>query len=205
MTALSVEGGVTALTLASSNHHKISEFQKIFSGFGIELQGLPEKLNLTVPEENGKSFSENADLKAKHYSLRLPGLVLSDDSGLCVDALDGQPGIHSARFAGADANDQSNVLKLLSLLPPTDPETRSAHFTCALSLASEGKILHRTEGRVSGLIVSAVRGLQGFGYDPAFFYPPLQKTFAEISSEEKCRLSHRFHASKAMAAWLKKR
>jgi XTP/dITP diphosphohydrolase len=162
--------------------------------------------------EDGATFEENARQKALHYSRYVNGPVFADDSGLCVDALGGAPGIHSARFAGPDADDAANNQKLLEELrrveamgagrTPGSALTRAAHYTCVIALAERGCILTITEGRADGVIIDGPRGTGGFGYDPFFFYPPLGKTFAELSPEEKFAVSHRGEAFRKLLDYL---
>ena len=190
------------ITLATTNLNKVFELHKIFEPSGILLKGLETRI--PPPEENGKSFQENADIKALYYSRFLDHFVLADDSGLCVDALDGAPGIYSSRFASPDAKDADNIQKLLKSLAGVEWKQRRAHFVCALSLALGGKVIRRYSGKVDGLILEEEAGKGGFGYDPVFFYSRFGKTFAEMTREEKNSVSHRFRAARKMAAWVKK-
>lgn len=190
---------MTDIIIATSNKHKISEFKKIFSAFEILVDGLPDGVNFTTPEENGCSFSENADIKANYYSTLLNYPVIADDSGLCVDSLGGQPGVYSSRFAGPKSNDTDNIMKLLELMKDLNTEAeRVAHFRCALSLALKGKIIARSSGKVTGYILQEPSGFGGFGYDPVFYYKPYEKTFAELPEELKNQISHRHNAVKKM-------
>lgn len=193
------------IIIASSNKHKVLEYKKIFNASGIEVQGLPEGMNFEPPEENGNSFSENADIKARYYSALSDTWVLADDSGLCADMLDGKPGIYSSRFAGPDATDRDNVNKLLELMKNLNsPGERKACFICCISLARKGKIIKKTTGKVTGYILNEPAGTGGFGYDPVFFYKPFKKTFAEIPDEAKNQISHRFRASKKLVNFILK-
>ena len=144
--------------------------------------------------EDGSSFEANARKKALYYSGRSPGLVFADDSGISVDALGGRPGIHSARFAGPEAKPEANNEKLLHDLLRFPPEERGAHYVCVIVLAEQGQVIMVTEGRADGMILEAPRGVGGFGYDPLFLFPPLGKTFAELSPEAKFAVSHRGEA-----------
>ncbi len=137
------------------------------------------------------TFEENARKKALHYSRHVPGPVFADDSGICVDALDGAPGVHSARFAGEGATDAENNAKLLAELRRAMSRSREAHYVCVIALAEGGKVLAVTEGRADGQIAETPSGSGGFGYDPYFYHLPLAKTFAELSPEEKFGVSHR--------------
>ena len=190
------------ITLATTNLNKVSELQKIFEPSGILLKGL--QIKVAPPEEDGKTFQENADLKALYYSRVVDHCVLADDSGLCVDFLKGAPGIYSSRFASPKATDGDNIRKLLESLKGVESGHHSAHFICALSLAFKGRIIKRYTGKVRGLILEAPAGTQGFGYDPVFYYPSFKKSFAEMTREEKNSVSHRFRAARKMAAWVEK-
>ena len=182
------------LVLATRNPHKTREFRELMgTGFGIkDLASSPE---IVMPEETGSTFEENAILKATTVSNRLGDLVIADDSGLEVDALHGAPGIYSARYAGAKANDIANVDKLLRELRSAG--NRSARFRCAIALARAGEVLQMFEGVVEGEIVERPRGSNGFGYDPIFRPDGFAETFAEIAAPLKNKISHR---GKAVAA-----
>jgi XTP/dITP diphosphohydrolase len=185
------------LLLATRNSHKTREFVEIL-GDEFEVRDLADAVELPVVEETGLTFEANAILKAVEVSKHFQGLVVADDSGLEVDALDGAPGIYSARYAGEHATDAANVARLLGKLAKCDPGLRSARFRCSLALAEEGKILEVFGGVVEGTVVRAPRGQAGFGYDPVF--QPLQysQTFAELSAAEKNRISHRSCAIRAL-------
>ncbi len=174
--------------LATRNKGKIREIT--LAGPGLEFQSLLDLAELPEVQENGLSFAENARLKAQYY-YRLTALpCLADDSGLMVDALQGAPGIYSARWA---ANDEQRIEKLLARLRGVDAGKRRARFVCALCF-SWGDSSIEVEGEAEGEILFEPRGEGGFGYDPIFYYPPLGKTFAELSLEEKTRVSHRARA-----------
>ena len=186
------------LYLASSNPGKLREFNTAALARGTRLEPLPGFKSLPVCIEDGSSFEENARKKALHYSAFVSGAVFADDSGISVDALGGAPGIFSARFAGPDAADEDNNRKLIGELRRLESAqeaksipTRAAHYVCVIALAQAGRILCVTEGRADGVILDEPRGMGGFGYDPYFFYSPLQKTFAELRPEEKYAVSHR--------------
>jgi XTP/dITP diphosphohydrolase len=167
---------------------------------GIDLIGLNDSES-TEQIETGATFSENALLKAAHYH-RLSELpTIADDSGLEVDALEGAPGVHSARFAGIGANDQARLLKLLDEMKAVPPQRRHARFVCAAAIVwAGGKKVVVDEAQ--GLILTSPRGRNGFGYDPVFFYEPLKKTFAELTAEEKTAVSHRGRAFRKLCAWV---
>ena len=144
--------------------------------------------------ENGKSFKENAVKKAVKLARFTGKLCLGEDSGLCVDALDGAPGIYSARFSGRDKSDLKNNLKLLRLLKDLPLKKRKARYVCAVALADKSGLLGVVEGRCSGLIALESKGSAGFGYDPLFYIPKYKKTFAQLGEKIKHKMSHRFYA-----------
>lgn len=190
------------LLLATRNPHKTREFAQIL-GAEFELRDLSSHPELLAIEETGLTFAENAILKAVATSRHFPDLVVADDSGLEVDALNGAPGIYSARYAGDGASDNENVAKLLAKLGkhPGD-RPHSARFRCVLALAREGKVLGTFEGVVEGMIADAPRGSAGFGYDPVFQPVGSTQTLAEISSAEKNLISHRARAIHLLRAEL---
>jgi len=187
------------LLLATRNAHKTREFRELLGqAFDvIDLSSFPE---IGVPEETGRTFKENATLKAIAASKKLPSLVIADDSGLEVDALGGEPGVFSARYAGENAGDVSNVDKLLRELRKQNiaTEKRSARFRCVIALAQNGKLLGVFEGFVEGKIVDPPRGSGGFGYDPIFEPKGFDRTFAEMTPESKNKISHRGQAIVAL-------
>tara|TARA_B100000900_G_C20573786_1_gene714446 strand:+ start:347 stop:943 length:597 start_codon:yes stop_codon:yes gene_type:complete len=182
----------TTLVVASGNHGKLREFSKLFGDFAIKVIS-QTKLGVESPEETGLSFVENALLKARHASTitRLP--TIADDSGLIIPALDGAPGLYSARYAGANASDQENVRLLLERMEHLSGTDRQGHYICALALirhASDPDPLVAV-GRWQGTIIDTPRGTSGFGYDPIFLPNNLDQTAAEIDPKIKNRLSHR--------------
>ncbi len=183
--------------LASSNAGKLAELQELFRGSPLELE-LPGRASFTMPavDETGASFADNALIKARALAEVSGNWALADDSGLEVDALKGEPGIRSARYAGPQASDEDNVRRLLSTIGIG--KQRSARFVCVLALARpQGETL-LAEGVLEGEIARSRRGTGGFGYDPVFLLPDLGKTLAELSFEEKQRLSHRARAAARM-------
>ncbi|MBW1805752.1 MAG: XTP/dITP diphosphatase [Deltaproteobacteria bacterium] len=180
------------LVLATRNQGKILEFKELVSGFNIEVKSLEDFGPIPPVEEDGDSFEENAYKKA-HLTARFLGLpALADDSGLVVEALDGAPGIYSARYAGERATDQENNLKLLETMKGED--NRNAFFETVIAIAVPRGPALIYEGRCEGEIVHKLTGKNGFGYDPLFYYPPTKKTFAQMSQEEKNSVSHRGRA-----------
>jgi XTP/dITP diphosphohydrolase len=180
------------LYLASSNSGKLREFSAVAEEIhsAIELALLPGFSELAASPEDDPTFAENAVGKAL-YAARITGdAVCADDSGLEVPALDGAPGVRSARYAGPNASGVQNIEKLLAALKGKNKE-REAHFVCALAVVRKGNVLAVVTNRVDGLILAAPRGANGFGYDPVFYFPPLEKSFAELSGAEKNLYSHR--------------
>ena len=186
--------------LASGNAHKLEEFRRLFGPAGIEIQGPADVGGLAEVEETGATFLANATLKATSAARATGRLALADDSGLCVDALDGAPGVRSARFAGEGASDGENRGRLLEQMVGVPQGRRSAHFTCALVLvAPDGRVVAEVEGRTHGQILGEERGEGGFGYDPVFLFdepgdPARGRSFAELTPAEKDRVSHRGRA-----------
>jgi len=185
------------LYLGSSNPGKLNEYRVLAENAGqssfisVELELLPEFPTFPEFDENAPTFAENATGKALHYSRLSESLVFADDSGLVVPVLGGAPGVHSARYAGANATNSQRIEKLLSEMRGKVGEERSAYFVCAIALARKGRALAVVTDRVGGEILESPIGAGGFGYDPVFYFPALKKTFAELSPEEKNRRSHR--------------
>lgn len=182
------------LIVASNNNHKIHEIKDILKPFNIDVVSLKEAgINIDIVED-GKTFEENAYKKAKTIYDLTNEAVLADDSGLEVYALDNAPGVYSARFAGEECNYQKNNEKLLKLLENVDDKDRGARFVCTMILITkEGKVI-KSVGTIEGVISREMKGNNGFGYDPLFIVPSLNKTFAELSEEEKNKISHRGRA-----------
>jgi XTP/dITP diphosphohydrolase len=179
------------LLLASQNPGKLNEMRLLVEGLPFQVVG-PGDLGLhEAPEETGATFIENAVLKALHYARHSGLLTVADDSGLAVDALGGAPGLYSSRFVGEGASDLERNLLLLEKLRGLPRERRGAHFTSALAVARGEAVLFQAQERVDGLIAEGLRGENGFGYDPLFFYPPFGKTFGEVPRADKDRVSHR--------------
>ncbi|NWF37730.1 RdgB/HAM1 family non-canonical purine NTP pyrophosphatase [Mariprofundus sp. NF] len=191
------------IVVASNNKKKRAEIQAILGALGIELVSPEQTISVEVVED-ADSFAGNAKKKADAFAKANGTPALADDSGLCVDVLNGAPGIYSARFAGENATDADNNIKLLADLNGT--EERSAHFVCALHLAFPDSSSPLTaEGSVDGSILRELSGNTGFGYDPLFYCPELGKAFADSTPEEKASVSHRGRALRAMAERLKNR
>ncbi|MES1258472.1 MAG: RdgB/HAM1 family non-canonical purine NTP pyrophosphatase [Acidobacteriota bacterium] len=177
---------------ATGNPGKLREFRLAGELLGIDVEPLPDLKSIPAPEETGATFEENARLKAAYYSGFAPGLLFADDSGLEVDALGGEPGVFSARYAGEHATDSENNALLLRRLG--DNSHRTARFVCAIALAQGGHATHVFRGTVEGEILYEARGPDGFGYDPLFYYPPFGRSFGEVESARKFGVSHRGNA-----------
>jgi len=185
---------VKTIVLATGNPGKIKECEAFLGPAGFTVLGLDALTDQTPVEETGTTFEANARLKAEGYSLRTPHLVLADDSGLEVDALGGAPGVLSARYGGPGLTDPERCTAILAALAGTPDGKRTARFRCVLALAQAGKTLATFDGVVEGTILHAPRGGHGFGYDPIFFHAPSGRAFAELTREEKERVSHRGNA-----------
>ena len=193
------------LIVASNNDHKIMEIKQILSQFPFEVLSLKEaSIDIDV-EETGSTFMENAYLKASEiFKLANGNMVLADDSGLSVESLDGAPGIFSARFAGEHGNSKANNEKLLSILEGESEEQRKAKFICAMVLIVNEDEIVKVQGEAEGVITAEFRGEEGFGYDPLFFVKEYNKTFAQMSAEEKNAISHRGRALEKLKSQLVK-
>jgi XTP/dITP diphosphohydrolase len=201
------------LFVATSSQGKLRDFRTAAETHAASIEPLPDLAEIEPPEEDGKTFAENATIKAVYYSQFAPGaIVLADDSGLEVDALSGDPGVRSARFAAdaglvdsPDANDNTDVwnnIVLLQRLEGIPPVKRTARYHCVLVAARDGKPTHTADGTVEGLILNAPRGTGGFGYDPLFYLPKLDRTMAEIDLQTKLAFSHRGRALESLLAKL---
>jgi XTP/dITP diphosphohydrolase len=190
------------LLLASQNPGKLEEMRLLAQGLPFRVLGPGELGLVEAPEETGSSFLENARIKALAYARRSGRLTLADDSGLSVDALGGAPGLFSSRFGGEGASDLERNLLLLEKLRDVPGESRGAHFTSAVVVAREDAVLFEAEESVSGFIADAMRGTNGFGYDPLFFYPPFDRTFGEVPRALKDEVSHRGKAFARLRGFL---
>ncbi len=180
---------LTMLVIATTNQNKLKEFKEILKDLDIEVRSLADFGPIPEIVEDGATFDDNAYKKA-HQTARILGLpTIADDSGLVIDALNGAPGVYSARYSGEDATDEENVAKLLSELKGVD--NRKAKFQCVLSIAVPSGPALTYEGSCEGIIIDERRGDNGFGYDPVFYFEEFDKTFAELSMDEKNKVSHR--------------
>ncbi|MFA7460064.1 MAG: RdgB/HAM1 family non-canonical purine NTP pyrophosphatase [Trueperaceae bacterium] len=189
------------LALASENAGKLAEFREALAGLPMTLQSAGELGVTDFPEETGASYEENALLKAAHVTLKAGLIALADDSGLEVDALQGQPGVHTARFGGPGLTNGERMAHLLQRLRKVDDALRTARFVAVIVVATPGGAVHTFRGESEGRILQGPRGVGGFGYDPVFFSPELGKSFAEATLEEKRGVSHRGRALAAFSAW----
>jgi len=203
------------ILIATSNSGKLRDFAGAAVQHGVEIAGIPGFSSLPAVVEDGLTFEANARKKAEEYSRHVPGgMVVADDSGLEIDTLNGAPGVHSARYAApdlqnkqphqADANtdDKANNARVLRELHGVPPDERTARFVCVLAAARDGKTLATFRGTAEGIILDAPRGANGFGYDPLFYFPQIQKTFAELTAEEKSKYSHRGAAFGQLLQWI---
>jgi XTP/dITP diphosphohydrolase len=169
----------------------LREYHQLAAGSGIEIEKVPNFGGLPAFDESAPTFAENAVGKALHYSRLVDGLVLADDSGLVVPALGGAPGVHSARYAGPDATDADRIDKLLRAMEGKKGSERRARFVCVTAIAARRRALAIVSDFVEGTIAEEPRGSNGFGYDPVFQMPDSNRTYGELTAEEKNRLSHR--------------
>ncbi len=196
------------ILVATSNPGKLRDFAGAASGIEIDILPLPNFSSLPAVIEDGATFEANARKKAEAYSQYVEGIVIADDSGLEVDALGGAPGVHSARYAAddparseANTDDEANNAKLIREVRRGPVEERTGRFVCWIAAARDGQTLAVFEGKAEGMILDAPRGSNGFGYDPLFFFPRIQKTFAELGAEEKAKYSHRGVAFRKFLDW----
>jgi XTP/dITP diphosphohydrolase len=202
------------ILIVTSNAGKLRDFAGAAAPLGIEIAVIPGFASLPAVVEDGLTFEENARKKAEEYSRHAAGeIVLADDSGLEVDALHGAPGVHSARYAAPDlldvaphlahenTDDEANNARLLRELKDVPTEKRTGRFVCVLAAARDGQTLATFRGTAEGVILDAPRGTGGFGYDPLFYFPQIQKAFAELNAEEKARHSHRGAAFRDFLEW----
>jgi XTP/dITP diphosphohydrolase len=188
--------------IATRNAGKAKEFVQLFSELGWTVRTLLDYDNIPDVEETGETFEENARIKAETVSSLLNAAVLADDSGLEIDALDGRPGVYSARYAGAEKNDEANIEKVLQELKNVPPEKRTARFRCVLAFAAPGEKTRFFSGTCEGKILTEKRGSNGFGYDPIFYVEEKGKTMAEMDPGEKNQISHRADAVRKLKDWL---
>jgi XTP/dITP diphosphohydrolase len=205
------------ILIATSNAGKLRDFAGAALRHGVEVAGIPSFSSLPLVVEDGLTFEANARKKAEGYSRYAPGeIVIADDSGLEIDALNGAPGVHSARYAAPDlhnkepheaesnTDDNANNARLLRELKGIPEKRRTGRFVCVLAAARDGATLATFRGVAEGVILNAPRGAKGFGYDPLFYFPSIEKTFAELSAQEKAEYSHRGKAFRELLEWCSK-
>jgi len=192
------------LVVATKNKKKLAEIKAILKGLKLKISSLADYSGFPRIIEDGKNFKENAVKKAVKTSRVTGKLSLGEDSGLCVSALGGAPGIYSARFSGKNKSDKQNNLKLLKLLKGLPLEKRKAHYVCAVSVADKDGLIGVIEGNCHGLIGLELKGWHGFGYDPLFVVPKFKKTFGQLGERIKHKMSHRYHALKKAKKIIKK-
>ena len=189
------------LLIATKNSNKVREIRQLLQRVPVDLVTLAEWPDLAAPEETGRTFEENARIKATHYAAATGELSVAEDSGLEIDALGGAPGVESARFGGAATSYPEKFVLIYDALRAKRSLDSAARFVCALALARGDRVLFETRGTVEGRIAPAPKGDGGFGYDPIFFYPPYGRTLAE-AGDVKAAVSHRGQAFHALADWL---
>ena len=195
-------GSSRILVVATGNPGKVRELSALLAGIPFEIRTLADYPGFVMPEETGTTYEANALIKARAASAHTRELALGDDSGIEVAALDGRPGVRSARFGGPGLDDRGRVAHLLALIAGVPDEARAARFVCVIALVRPDGREMLVEGACDGLITRAPRGAGGFGYDPVFFYPPLDGTFGELSEAQKAVVSHRGRAAAAARAAL---
>lgn len=189
------------VVIATKNKGKAKDFEALFGPFGYEVVTMFEVAPDVEIEETGATFKENAILKAETLANMLGQIVIADDSGLAIDALNGEPGVYSARYAG-DHDDEANMVKVLENMKDVPEEQRTARFCCALAIAGPNMETKTVFGTCEGVIAHEKKGTNGFGYDPIFYVPALEKHMAELSAEEKGAISHRGNAIRELALQL---
>lgn len=192
------------LVVATKNKKKLREIRDILKGFKIKVVSLTDYPKTPRIVENGSTFSANAVKKAVIIARFTKKLTLGEDSGLCIDALGGKPGVYSSRFSGKDKSDAKNNAKVLKLMRGIPAAKRGAHYICAVALADGDGLIALVEGRCNGRIGFELKGGRGFGYDPLFLIPRYGKTFAELGENIKHTMSHRYYALKKAGRIIKK-
>jgi XTP/dITP diphosphohydrolase len=189
------------LLIATTNQGKLREIRDLLADAPVELVSLAGVEPVDEPEETGLTFAANARLKARYYAAHADLPTVAEDSGLVIDALDGEPGVWSARWLGANATYPERFAEISHRLAARPDRPRTARFVCALTLVAHDEILFEANGTVEGGIIDAPRGDGGFGYDPIFYYPPYRATLAEVSQADKLRIAHRGQAFRQLAEW----
>ena len=191
---------LTRLLIATTNPGKLDEIRAILGALAVTLVTLADHPPVPEPEETGSTFAENARLKARYYADATGDLTVAEDSGLEIDALDGEPGVRSARFNGESYVEKFATIQ--EMLAEHGTDMSAARFVCALALARADDVIWETTGTIEGQVLLPARGNGGFGYDPIFYYPAFGRTLAEVTAEEKAAVSHRGQAFRALRAYL---
>src|SRR5439155_16140649 len=192
------------LLIATTNRHKVAEIRRVLDGLAIEFSTLDDWPAVAAPEEIGRTFEENARAKAHYYADATRELTVAEDSGLEIDALDGTPGVESARYGGEGTSYPEKFTLIYDALERAGAAASPARFVCALAIATPDRVLFEARGTVEGRIAQEPKGASGFGYDPIFFYPPYGRTLAEVTVEEKAEVSHRGKAFRALRGYLER-
>ena len=188
--------------LATTNQDKLREIRSILAANAVELVTLKDIPPIAEPEETGETFEENARQKARYYAAHCGLRTVAEDSGLVIDALDGEPGVRSARFLRPDASYPERFAAIFERLAARPERPRTARFVCAVAVADGDRIVYETTATVEGMIADAPSGAHGFGYDPIFYYPPYGTTLAAVTEEAKLAVAHRGQAFRAFSKWL---
>jgi XTP/dITP diphosphohydrolase len=200
---------VRRLLIATTSRDKLTEIGQLLDDAPVGLITLRDLPPIPEPDETGTSFEENARLKALYYDGAFPSTreegryTMADDSGLVIDALDGEPGIHSARFVRPDASYAEKFAEIYRRLGEAPGVRRAARFVCAVAVVHQGVVVFETTGTIEGEVADTPRGAGGFGYDPIFYYPPYGMTLGEVSTEQKLRVAHRGVAIRQVASWVR--
>jgi XTP/dITP diphosphohydrolase len=189
--------------MATTNDGKLREIRTLLDGLPVELVSLRDIAPIAEPEETGSTFAENARLKARYYAAHSGLWTVAEDSGLVVDALDGEPGVYSARFLRPDTSYPERFAEIYRRLGENPAAPRTARFVAALASVDAGRVVYETTGVVEGTIATSPAGAGGFGYDPIFFYPPYGATLSEVTAEQKNAVAHRGIAFRAFAEWVR--
>jgi XTP/dITP diphosphohydrolase len=201
---------VTRLLVATTNPDKLREIRAILGQLPVEILTLEDMGSVPEPVETGTTFTENARLKARYYDRYLEGIAgerpitVAEDSGLEIDALEGAPGVYSARFLRPDASYPERFAEIDRRLADMPAGKRRARFICAVAVVRNGEIVFETTGTVEGEVADSPKGTGGFGYDPIFYYPPYGRTLGEVTDDEKRRVAHRGEAFRRLAMWLER-
>ena len=191
------------LLVATTNRDKVREIRSLLAGTPVDLLTLSDLPPVPEPEETGETFQDNARLKARYYANHSGLLTVAEDSGLVIDALDGEPGVRSARFLRPDASYPERFAAIFERLAQNPDRPRTARFVCAVTVVDGDLIAFETTGTVEGTIAHAASGGRGFGYDPIFYFPPYKATLAEVDEEHKLAIAHRGQAFRALADWIR--